>query len=252
MALEWSSGKCCPRGSVTAGWWCIPAVKLLDHLSVTTEDLVLDWIASITVFTRSVGDPAVLVWSWQGVGIHSLSGGWRSYHCRLFSHAVRGEGAGLRADMSPLCPGLAAPPGACASLLAGCSSSRLAWRKRRHFAEKNEFFFPITCLIHHMRPDTIVHAPLKKLQEAAGDRAGSWRSRPCCTWHGSQPVVQLVPSGGAAFPLNTTPILDDYLKGRERWVEGCMLTGSIGRSATYKHWLLTENWKNSRVPHKTF
>ncbi len=94
----------------------------------------------------SVEDPEVKASSWQGGGIHGLSrsssgadhhSGRSHYRCRLFSRAAAQEGAGLRAGTPPLCPGLPALLVACASPLAGRSSSRLAWRRGRLFAEKS-------------------------------------------------------------------------------------------------------------------
>jgi hypothetical protein len=88
----------------------------ITFLLVMTEDLLLAWMASITVFA---GDPAEWALSWLGAGIHSVSRSdlgtghdivWVRHCYHLFSHGGKREGAGLRVDMPPFCPGLSSLP----------------------------------------------------------------------------------------------------------------------------------------------
>jgi hypothetical protein len=70
------------------------------HLG-TTKDLLLAWMASVTVFHISAWDPAVWAVSWLGEGIHNIS--WRGsstnhygdrgcHCCRIFSLSGKREG----------------------------------------------------------------------------------------------------------------------------------------------------------------
>jgi hypothetical protein len=54
----------------------------------------------------------------------------RGLCCPLIRSGERLEGAGLRSDTPPLCPGFSSPPVACLPLLGGWLTFRLAeWRR---------------------------------------------------------------------------------------------------------------------------